>query len=144
MIAVDANLLIYAYIADLPEHPRAFTWLERQLHDAPRVGLPWLSLTSFLRLVTNPRVFDPAVRIEQAYEQVRRWLSAENTWCPEPSGKHAAILARCLAVPGLRSDDVPDAHIAAITIGHGLTLATNDRGFARFDGLTVFNPLEES
>jgi uncharacterized protein len=143
LIAVDANLLIYAYIADLPEHAHANQWLEQQFTDAPRLGLPWTSLTSFLRLVSNPRVFDPAVPINKAYEQVRRWLSAENTWCPEPTTKHADILARCLAVPGLRSDDVPDAHLAAITMGHGLTLATNDRGFARFHGLMLINPLDE-
>lgn len=143
MIAVDANLLIYSYIADLPEHPRAIQWLEQQLSQAPRLGLPWTSLTSFVRLVSNPRVFDPAVPTTKAYEQVRRWLSAENTWCPEPTSKHADILAQCLTVPGLRSDDVSDAHLAAIVMGHGLTLATNDRGFARFRGLVMINPLEE-
>ncbi|MGH8774264.1 MAG: TA system VapC family ribonuclease toxin [Jiangellaceae bacterium] len=143
MILVDANILIYAYVADYREHQRALRWLERQLGEAPRLALPWASLLSFVRLVTNPRLFDPAAPIDAAHGQVRRWLAADGAWCPEPTARHADILGELLLVPGLRADDVPDAHLAALAIEHGLTLATNDRGFARFDGLRLTNPVDE-
>jgi predicted nucleic acid-binding protein len=46
-----------------------------------------------------------------------------------------------LRVPGLRANDVPDAHLAALAISHGLILCSADAGFARFPGLRWINPL---
>jgi predicted nucleic acid-binding protein len=36
---------------------------------------------------------------------------------------------------------VPDAHLAALAVEHGLTLCSTDGDFARFSGLTWHNPL---
>jgi hypothetical protein len=36
-----------------------------------------------------------------------------------------------------------DAHLAALAIEHGATLCTNDRDFARFQGLKVEYPLQQ-
>jgi hypothetical protein len=36
-----------------------------------------------------------------------------------------------------------DAHLAALAIEHGATLATTDRDYARFPGLKFFNPLDK-
>ena len=36
---------------------------------------------------------------------------------------------------------VPDAHLAALAIEHGLTLCSTDADFARFPGLRWHNPL---
>lgn len=141
MIIVDANLLIYAYVRDYDSHDAAREWLDNQLAQAPRLGLPWASLLAFVRLVTNPRLFPRPVGIPDAWAQVESWLSANCAWVPTPDQRHQAVLASCLAVPGLRSNDVPDAHLAALAIEHGLTLATSDGGFARFTGLTWMNPL---
>jgi uncharacterized protein len=33
-----------------------------------------------------------------------------------------------------------DAHLAALTMEHGATLATTDRDFARFPGLRTIDP----
>jgi uncharacterized protein len=54
MILVDANLLIYAYAAEMSQHAAAHAWLDEQLNTLPRVGLPWPSLLAFVRLVTHP------------------------------------------------------------------------------------------
>jgi hypothetical protein len=37
---------------------------------------------------------------------------------------------------------IPDAHLAALAIEHGLTLCSADRDFSRFAGLSFENPLE--
>ena len=37
MILVDANLLIYAYAAELPQHAAAHAWLDQQLNTLPRL-----------------------------------------------------------------------------------------------------------
>lgn len=142
MILVDANLLVYAHVASFPQHESARMWLEEQLATSlPRVGLPWPSLLAFVRLVTNPRVFTEPESIVDAWEQVEAWLDAEPAWVPAPQSGHRRILGECLSVSALRANDVPDAHLAAIAIEHGLRLATTDSGFARFKRLEWFDPL---
>jgi predicted nucleic acid-binding protein len=56
VIPVDANILIYAFDADSPQHVAAHRRLDGCLNDAARVALPWPSLLAFSRIVTNPRV----------------------------------------------------------------------------------------
>jgi toxin-antitoxin system PIN domain toxin len=141
VIAIDANLLIYAHVTSYGQHEAARTWLEEQLSDAPRVGLPWSSLLAFVRLVTNPRLFPAPVAIPVAWRQVQRWLDAETVWVPLPTARHRGLLGQCLSEPGLGPNDVPDADLAALALGHGLRLATSDSGFARFSELDWFNPL---
>lgn len=41
-----------------------------------------------------------------------------------------------------RANLVPDAHLAALAIEHGLVLCSTDGDFARFDGLEWRNPLK--
>ena len=36
---------------------------------------------------------------------------------------------------------VPDAHLAALAVEHGLTVVTTDTDFGRFPGVTSLNPL---
>ena len=70
MILVDANLLVYAQIKSAPEHDRAKQWLDEQLNGPAPVGLPWASLLSFVRLTTNPRIFERPQSIAEAWAQV--------------------------------------------------------------------------
>ncbi len=141
MILLDANLLVYAHVASYPQHTAARDWLDDQLATAPRVGFAWPSLLAFVRLVTNPRVFSRPESIPSAWNQVEAWLDADVAWTPVPTARHQDLLATCLASPGLAANDVPDAHLAALCMEHGLRLATSDAGFARFTGLSWFNPL---
>ena len=56
-------------------------------------------------------------------------------------GAARSISLRNLAIDGVRADLVPDAHLAAIARGHGLTVMTNDGDFARFPSVRWENPL---
>lgn len=140
MILVDANLLVYAAIAGLAQHEHARAWLDDRLRGAARVGLPWPSLLTFLRLVSNPRIFERPIGLGTAWRQIEGWLAQPAVWSPTPTQRHAEILARLLSAEG-RSDIVPDAHLAALAIEHGLTLCSADRDFARFAELRWENPL---
>lgn len=141
MILVDANLLLYAHVTSYRQHDAARAWLEDQLATAPRVGLPWASVLAFVRLVTNPRMFTEPEPLADAWGQVEAWLDAEATWTPTPTAGHRKMLRGCLSTAGLRANDVPDAHLAALAMEHGLSLATSDSGFARFSALDWFDPL---
>ena len=140
MILLDANLLIYARGRALPQHAAAKAWLDATLRGEGKVGLPWPSLLSFLRIVTNRRIFTQPDSIASAWKQVDDWLACPNVWVPAPGENHAAILARTLVFSG-GANHVPDAHLAALAIEHGLTLCSSDGDFARFAELKWMNPL---
>lgn len=59
---VDANILLYAVDEDSPFRPQARQWLEGALNGPRRVGLPWQSLTGFMRIATNPGLFPTPCR----------------------------------------------------------------------------------
>jgi hypothetical protein len=141
VILVDANLLVYARVSSFPQHTAARAWLDGCLNGVAPVGLPWASLTGFVRLVSNPRVFERPQSIAEAWRQVEGWLASPRAWTPGPGERHREILAGLLATPGLRANHVPDAHLAAIAMEHGLTVCTSDADFARFRGLNWTNPL---
>jgi len=141
VIVVDANLLVYASIPSFPQHGRAHEWLDDRLNGEAPVGLPWPSLLAFLRLVTNARIFARPVAMADAWAQAQAWLDCDTAWIPSPQERHAAILGRLLAEPGVVGNLVPDAHLAALAIEHGLELVTTDGDFARFPGLRWSNPL---
>lgn len=141
MILVDANLLIYAYAPTLPQHEAAKEWLENQLNNTPRVGLPWPSLLAFVRIVSNPRVFERPVPIAEAWARVEEWLTLPSVWIPLPTERHAEILGELMQSMVDRSQLVPDAHLAALAVEHGLTLCSTDGDFARFPKLRWYNPL---
>ena len=141
MILVDANLLIYAKVVDLPQHRSARAWLESALVDPAPVGLPWPVLLAFLRIVTNPRVFQRPLPLQAAWSQVEEWLTLPGTWIPRPMERHGEILGRLLEHTRGQPNLIPDAHLAALAIEHGLVLHSTDGDFARFPGLSWQNPL---
>lgn len=141
MILVDANLLVYASVAGFPQHERARAWLDQQLSGATRVGLPWPSLLAFLRLVTNPRVFERPANIADAWQRVRVWLDAPTAWIPQPTDRHVELLGKLIGEGAVQANLVPDAHLAALALEHGLEVCTTDTDFARFGEVRWRNPL---
>ena len=141
MILVDANLLVYAHDASAPEHATAGPWFERLLNHPARVGLPWPSLLAFVRLVSNPVIVHAPVKPAEAWNRVTDWLARDNVWIPLPGPQHPEILTRLLAASGVTSRMVPDAHLAALSIEHGLRMCSTDGDFAKFPGLDWENPL---
>lgn len=141
MILVDANLLVYATVEQMPQHARAKDWLSCTLSGRTRVGLPWASLLAYVRIVSNPRVFSKPVPISMAWNQIKTWIAQPPAWIPTPTDRHEEILDEMMSAIS-SSNQVPDAQLAALAVEHGLEMASADRGFARFPGLRFRNPLE--
>ncbi len=140
MILVDTNILVYAHVRDYPQHETARSWLDDRLRGTARVGLPWPSLLGFVRLVTNPRLFPRPESPADAWSQVESWLDAEPAWVPVPTDRHQVVLSALL--PAITGPNlVPDAHLAALAIEHGLAVASADGDFARFPDLRWENPV---
>jgi toxin-antitoxin system PIN domain toxin len=141
VILVDANLLVYARAAGLPQHRMAHDWLDARLNGVARVGLPWPSLLAFIRLISNPRIFERPEPVASAWIQVEEWLDRDPVWVPQPTEHHREVLGAFMREATDRPSLVPDTHLAALAIEHGLTLCSTDGDFARFPGLRWENPL---
>ena len=105
---------------------------------------PWQSLAAFLRIATHPRAFERPLDPEAAWERVTDWLGAEASWVPEAGPRHAEILGGLITRHQIRGNLVPDAHLAALAIGHGLAVVSADTDFARFTEVRWENPLARS
>jgi toxin-antitoxin system PIN domain toxin len=142
MILVDANLLVYAHVRSFQQHEQARRWLDSELNGNSRVGLPWHSLLAFLRIVTNPRIFQKPQAMTDAWQQVEAWLDCDPAWIPEPTDRHRSVFGSLLSGSGMQANLVPDAHLASLAIEHGLILCSTDGDFGRFQNLRWQNPLQ--
>ena len=141
MILIDANLLLYAYHPKAEQHEKSRRWLEAVLSGTDVVGFAWLTLWAFVRISTNPRVFDNPLSASEAADAVSSWLDQPVSTILQPGERHWDIL-RAVARDGQAVGPLfMDAVLAAIAMEHGATLCTTDRDFARFPGLKWTNPL---
>ena len=141
MILVDANLLLYAYHPRAEQHEASRSWLETTLSGPELVRFAWVTLWAFLRISTNPRVFERPLSTGEAEAAVSSWLSQPVAGVLDPGERHWDILCRLLHEGQATGPLVMDAALAALALEHGATLHTTDRDFSRFPGLKWKNPL---
>lgn len=142
MIVIDANLLIYSHDKRSPHYARSSTWIEAVFSSAEPVGLPWQSISAFLRVVTNRRLPGRGVGLPDAVETVEDWLKQPNLRILVPGDGYWDLLRRMILDGQATGPLVSDAEVAALTIEYGGVLHTADRDFARFPGLRWVNPLQ--
>jgi hypothetical protein len=141
VILVDANLLIYAYDPDSPQHDASRRWLEQVLSSGALVRFAWVTIWAFIRLTTSGQVFVQPLSAAEAHAAVMSWLEQPNADVVDPGERHLAILGDLLQRGQAAGALVIDAVLAAIAIEHGATLCTTDRDFSKFDGLDWINPI---
>jgi toxin-antitoxin system PIN domain toxin len=143
VILVDANLLLYAYHPRAAEHEQSRGWLEEVLSGPDLVRFAWLTLWAFLRIATNPRVFERPLSTAEAEAAVASWLAQPVAGIIEPGERHWDILCGLMRDGQTTGPLVMDAVLAAIALEHGATLCTTDRDFSRFPGIKWLNPLAQ-
>jgi toxin-antitoxin system PIN domain toxin len=141
VILIDTNLLLYAYHPRAEQHERSRVWLEGALSGHDFVRFTWLTLWAFIRIATNPRVFERPLSVTEAEAAVSSWLSQSAAGILEPGERHWDILRELMHDGQTIGPLVTDAVLAAIAIEHGATICTTDRDFSRFAGLKWINPL---
>jgi len=141
MIIPDLNLLVYAYNEDAPLHERAKAWWEQSLSGDEPVGLPWVVLLGFIRLMSSRRVLIEPMSTGEAIEQCQAWLAQPSTRIVAPGPMHLDLLSNLARDCRFSANLVTDAHLAALAIEHQAELYSNDADFSRFSGLKWRNPL---
>ncbi len=140
MKLVDLNILLYAVNQHASWHKSVRTWWQTTLANDEPVGLPWVVLLGFLRVSTNARVFPNPLSPSEAMEQVEEWLEHPSVRIVRETEEHWRILRQLLDDSGTAGNLTTDAHLAALAIAHGATLASCDADFGRFRHLRWENP----
>jgi len=140
-VILDANILLYARNETDPRHAAARQWLESALNGSTRVGLPWWSLSAFVRIATNARAFADPLSPDEAAAQVDEWLDAPRAWLAEPTPLYREVFTSLVRTHDVRGPLVTDAQLAALAIDHGVPIVSTDADFARFPAVEWVNPL---
>ena len=141
MIFPDVNLLVYAHDETSESHRPASVWLRSTLM-SDQVFFSWHTITGFLRITTNPRIFRNPMTLAQAIQIVDSWLELENTHLVFLEKKNWPLFSSILIDGQANGDLVMDAHLAAMAASCGAKLASTDRDFLRFPGIQVINPIK--
>jgi toxin-antitoxin system PIN domain toxin len=141
VIVLDANILITAHLAESAHHAAVNRWTTEVMARREEIGLPWVVILAFLRVITNPAPFQSAISMKQAQEVVGGYLSRSHVLALHPTPTHWRTFKDISGEASITHRHVTDAHIAALTIEHDAELCTLDRDFRRFKGLKLIDPL---
>jgi toxin-antitoxin system PIN domain toxin len=133
----DANVLLYASDASAAHSASARAWLEGALSGTEPIGFALVVLLAFVRIATNPRIFESPLKPATAFDQVDEWLAQAPATLVEPGPLHLRIWRNLMAVSGTTGNLTNDAHLAALAIEHGATLASFDGDMHRFADLKL-------
>jgi len=142
VILVDANVLLYAEDQQSAHHVMAREWWDAQLSGTSPVCLCWTVLGAFIRIGTNPRVFEHPLSLDQALSRVQSWLDQPCTRIIHATDRHWIVFQKMLIEGQAVANLVTDAHLAALASEHGCELISTDTDFSRFPGVRWKNPLK--
>lgn len=139
MVLLDVSPLIHAHRVDSPDHAIYADWLRGVTGSPTPFALAEVVLAGFLRIVTNPRIFDPATPMDVAIRFCEQLVAHPRAVLVAPGQRHWRVFTELCRE--IRGPLVTDAYLAALAIEHGCELATADSDFARFPGLRWRHPL---
>ncbi len=142
MIVPDTNVLIYAYDSTSSLHPAARRWWEKALSGTEAVGIPWVVVLAFVRLITHPTLSEHPFTVGEAESAVGEWLDCDPVRLLIPQETTLKRFFALLEKAGLGGNLATDALIAAHAEDFGGTVYSTDRDFSRFSPVQWQNPLE--
>ncbi len=142
MTILDANLLLYAYNADAPQHRAAAGWLAELIESGELIGLPWVTVWAFIRISTNSRIWANPRPAKEVFAIVAEWLAQPGVVPLQPGPLHGQILEKLVCEHGATGSLLTDAVLAALAMEHGASLASTDQDIRRFPDLRWLNPLD--
>jgi toxin-antitoxin system PIN domain toxin len=141
MIILDANVLVYAYNKDAPQHIPVARWLNGVLDSGDTIGLPWPTMWAFVRICTNPRILPNPLPAKEAFRIVGEWLEQPAVKVIDPGPCHAEILEALVLQCSAAGALLTDAVLAALALEYGAALASTDQDFRRFPEVRWIDPL---
>ena len=141
--SVDANVLLYASDAESPWHRAASDFLASCVVRPDLFCICWPTLMAYLRISTHSGIFASPLSPKQA-ESNGESLLAQARVRVLGEGESFWPSYRALTEVPIRGNLVPDAHVAALLLEHGVgMLYSCDRDFLKFTGLRVEDPFAD-
>lgn len=140
MMIPDANVLIYAFRKEFPQHEQASGWLRGALSGDEMIGLVVPVELAFLRLMTKPLGELPAATWVTAWAFIEALGMAKNVRRIHAGPRHSVLFSGLCSDAGA-GDGVTDHYIAALALENHATLVSADKGFGRFHKLKWVNPI---
>ncbi|MGI8939929.1 MAG: type II toxin-antitoxin system VapC family toxin [Iamia sp.] len=141
---VDTNVLVYASNDQAAEHERARALLDHLAEGPGLVVLLWPTLMGYLRIVTNPSIFASPLRPEVAEASVDALLAQPHIRAAGELDGFWPAYRRVAGPVAPRGNLVPDAHLVALMVQHGITrIWSRDRDLRKFDGITPLDPFSD-
>lgn len=131
MKIADVQILFYAIDPTSDLHEPALRWLEDAINDREPLGLAWPTIHQFLRLGTNP-AFPGCMSDDEALEWVEEWLDAGVEVISDSDTRWDLFAELVGGSQRALRNAIDDAHLAAIAISRGATLASLHRDFEPF------------
>jgi uncharacterized protein len=142
VIAVDTNILVYAYAERFQQHLQAKTAIERLIATGKPWAIPWLCVHEFIAVLSNRKWHADAPSVTALLEHVEIWHSAPGLRFLGIGSEHLRYLRRALEGSGTSGGQVHDARIVAVCLEANVSeIWTADRDFSRFPGVRIHNPL---
>lgn len=142
MIAVDTNILVYAFHQDFEQHERASAALKSLISHGEAWGIPSPCVHEFLATVTRGKYFSQPASMDVALSFMRALQEFYGCFILDESINHFDTLEKVLLASGVTGAKVQDARVAAICRDHAVQeLWSADRDFSYFPWLTTVNPL---
>jgi len=140
VILVDASVLLYAYEPRSEHHEACRSWLEKAFSGEEPVCLAWVTILAFIRIITNPLVFESPLTASEATDVVASWLARPAVFILEAGERRWELLRGLLTESQISGAHVMHAFLAALALENGATLVSTDREFARFPKLSWSDP----
>jgi toxin-antitoxin system PIN domain toxin len=138
---LDSNILVYSKMNVMPQHGPVAAWLEHTLSDGSNnVAVCETSILSFLRIATDPRVFDPPLPHKEASSFVTSLLNHRDVQVLGAAAQHFKDLTAFLQKNKFNGKMVMDAHLAVLALTTGAVLVTCDRDFKKIPYLKILDP----
>jgi toxin-antitoxin system PIN domain toxin len=141
----DVNVLVAASRSDHPNHKRAYAVLNEAVvacAEGASLKLMPMVAASFLRLVTNAKIFNQPTPIAEAIAFLDALIGVPGVEMPLLGAEWPLLRQLCIE-KNLRANDIPDAWLAAAVIQLGENLATFDVDFKRLlrrTQVTILDP----
>jgi uncharacterized protein len=139
--SLDVNVLLYASDRASGHHLQARRFVETCAAGPEILCLSWPTLMSYIRIATHPRIFSSPLSPDEVVGNVSALVGLAHVRALSELDGFVDAYKHVTGKTPVRGNLVPDAHIAAILLQHGVrTLYTNDRDFRKFESLDVRDP----
>ena len=141
---LDTNVLLYASNDGAPEQERAMALLRHLAAGPDLVVLLWPVVMGYLRIATHPAIFSRPLSHTDAVANIDGLLARPHVRVVGEGERLWDIYRGVVVDVPARGNGVPDAHLVALMLEHGVSsIWSRDRDFRKYASITAHDPFSD-